>query len=152
MKKSNIFPPTAKRVCMRTDPKVNADIRNQTIRNVNIYKNGDEADITDRIGKLNQEWDTERILEADAALLVILSSYLGIRTNKIWYLLTGTVAVFMLQHAFWGWCPLMPFVRKWGVRTVDEINNEKTALKLFRGDFKTVPATAEEAVAAAEKQ
>jgi len=152
MKKCNIFPSTAKRVCMRTDSKINAEIRNQTIRNINIYKNGTEADIVDRINKLNQEWDTERVLGVNAALLIILSSYLGIRTSRIWFLLTGTVAVFMLQHAFWGWCPLMPVVRKWGVRTADEIYNEKTALKLMRGDFKAAAATAEEAMTAVEKQ
>lgn len=152
MKKSNIFPSTAKRVCMRTDPKINADIRNQTVRNVNIYKNGNEADIADRICRLNQEWDTERLMEVNAALLVILSSYLGIRTSRIWFLLTGAVAVFMLQHTFWGWCPLMPIVRKWGVRTADEIFNEKMALKLLRGDFKAGISTAEEALAAVEKQ
>lgn len=152
MKKNNIFPPTAKRVCMRTDPKINADIRNQTIRNVNIFKNCNEPDITDRIGKLNQEWDTERVLEVNAALLTILSSYLGIKTSRIWFLLTGAVAVFMLQHAFWGWCPPLPLVRKWGVRTADEINSEKIALKLLRGDFKAGFTTAEEAMTAAEKQ
>jgi len=151
MKKSNILPPTSKRVCMRTDPKINGDIRNQTLKNVNIYKNCDEADISERIGKLNQEWDTERVLDVNAALLIILSSYLGIRTSRIWFLLTGAVAVFMLQHVFWGWCPIMPCIRKWGVRTAEEIYNEKTALKLIRGDFKEAVNTAEDALAAAEK-
>lgn len=151
MKKCNIFPSTAKRVCMRTDPKINAEIRNQSIRNINIYKNGTEADIADRINWLNREWDTERVMQVNASLLVAISSYLGIKTGRIWFLFTGAVAVLMLQHSFWGWCPLMPLVRKWGVRTADEIYNEKTALKLLRGDFKAQAASAEEAMAAAEK-
>jgi len=146
-----MFPPTAKRVCMRTDPKVNTDIRNQTLRDIDIYKNCNEA-LADRISKLNQEWDTERIVGVNAALLIILSSYLGIRTGRIWYLITGAIAVFMLQHAFWGWCPIMPCLRKWGARSADEIFNEKIALKLLRGDFKADFTTAEEALAAVEKE
>lgn len=151
MKKINILPPTAKRVCLRTDPKINGDIRNQAIKNINLYKGCNEPDISERISKLGQEWDTERIMEVNAAALTIISSYLGIRTSRLWFLLTGAVAVFMLQHAFWGWCPFMPLIRKLGVRTIDEINNEKTALKFFRGDFKADITTTEEALAAVEK-
>jgi Protein of unknown function (DUF2892). len=151
MKRKNIFPPTAKRVFLRTDPQINADIRNQTIRSLNLYKNVNEADITERIGVLTQEWDTERVLEVNASLLVLLSSYLGVKTSKIWFLLTGTAAVFMLQHALQGWCPPLPFIRKWGVRTAEEINAEKTALKLMRGDFAGDSPNAEDALAKAEK-
>lgn len=152
MKKNNIFPPTAQRVFMRTDPLINAEIRNQTLRNLNIFKNGNEMDISDRIKKLNEEWDTERVLEVNASLLILLSSYLGIRTSRIWFLLTGTVAVFMLQHAFFGWCPPLPIVRKWGVRTEDEIHGEKTALKFMRGDFKEESTSVEDALTKAEMQ
>jgi hypothetical protein len=137
---------------MRTDPQTNTDIRNQTIKNLNIFKNCGEPEITDRISKLNQEWDTERVLEVNAALLVFLSSYLGIKTSRVWFLLTGAVSVFMLQHAFFGWCPPLPLIRKWGVRTADEIHSEKTALKVMRGDFKADAASVEDALNMAEKQ
>jgi hypothetical protein len=152
MKSKNIFPPTSQRVFLRTDPKANEDIRNQTIRNLNIFKNCNEPEVTERIRKLNQEWDTERFLEVNASMLMLLSSYLGIKSSRIWFLLTGTIAVFMLQHAFLGWCPPLPIVRKWGVRTADEINSEKTALKVMRGDFKEEFTTAEDTLKMAEKQ
>lgn len=152
MKKNNIFPPTSQRVFLKTDPLTNAEIRNQTIKNLNIFKNCEEAEIGDRIRKLSQEWDTERVLEVNAGLLIILSSYLGIKTSRIWFLVTGAVAVFMLQHAFMGWCPPLPLVRKWGVRTEDEIYAEKTALKVMRGDFKENYTSVEDALAKAEKQ
>lgn len=151
MKKCNIFPPTSKRVSLKTNPQMNADIRNQTLRNLNIYKNCDEATISERIQNLNQEWDTERFLEVNSALLVILSSYLGIRNSRIWFILTGAIAVFMLQHAFIGWCPPLPLARKWGIRSEDEIQIEKTALKIMRGDFKEAHKSAEDALAMAEK-
>lgn len=135
MKKKNILPPTSKRVFLRTNPMVNAEIRNQTIRNLNIYKNCNEFELTDRIRWLNTEWDTERVLELNAAGLLAISSYLGIKTSRFWFLLTGAVAVFMFMHVVQGWCPPLPLIRKWGVRTAEEINAEKTALKIMRGDF-----------------
>lgn len=152
MKKNNIFPPTSQRVFLKTDPLTNAEIRNQTIRNLNIFKNCDETQIADRIHKLNQEWDTERVLEVKASLLILLSSYMGIKMSRAWFLVTGTVAVFMLQHAFFGWCPPIPFVRKWGVRTSEEIGAEKVALKVMRGDFNEGSNSVEDALSKAEKQ
>ncbi len=152
MKRKNLFPPTSKRVFLRTDPKINAEIRNQTIRSLNIFKNADETDFTDRITVLGQEWDTERVLEVNASMLILLSSYLGIKMSRFWFLLTGSVAGFMLWHALQGWCPPLPFIRKWGVRTSDEINAEKTALKAMRGDFKGENPNAEDALSMAEKQ
>lgn len=152
MKKNNIFPPTAQRVFMRTDPNANSEIRNQTIRNLNIFTKGDPSEISDRIRMLNQEWDTERVLEVNSSLLILLSSYLGIKLSRVWFLVTGAAAVFTLWHAFLGWCPSLSFIRKWGVRTADEINNEKTALKIMRGDFNEKHETAADALNLAEKQ
>jgi hypothetical protein len=152
MKKSNILPPTAQRVFLRTDPAINAEIKNQTIRNLNIFKNCNEVEISERIRKLDLEWDTERVLEVNASLLMLVSSYLGVKTSRIWFLLTGAVGVFMLQHALQGWCPPLPLIRKWGVRTADEISAEKAALKAMRGDFNGEFATVADALNAAEKQ
>ena len=152
MKKSNIFPPTLQRVFLRTDPVVNAEIRNQTIRNLNIFRNCNETEVTERIHKLDREWDTERVLEVNASLLILLSSYLGIRISRVWFLLTGMVGVFMLQHALQGWCPILPLIRKWGVRTADEIHSEQIALKILRGDFKQDVTTVVDALNMAEKK
>jgi hypothetical protein len=152
MKNKNILPPTSQKVLLRTDPKINADIRNQTLRSLKIFKNCEATDITERIKNLSQEWDTERVLEVNASLLILLSSYLGIKTSRFWFLLTGTAAAFMLQHALQGWCPPLPFIRKWGVRTADEIGVEKIALKVMRGDFQGECPNAEDALNKAEKQ
>lgn len=152
MKNKNILPPTSKRVNQRTDAKVNTDIRSQTLKSLNIFQNCNEPGISDRITQLNGEWDTDRVLEVNAALLILLSSYLGIKTSRFWFLLTGAVSVFMLQYALQGWCPTLPFIRKWGVRTSEEINAEKTALKILRGDFNGESQNAEDALNRAEKQ
>jgi len=45
------------------------------------------------------------------------------------------VSAFLLQHAIQGWCPPVPILRRLGFRTADEINRERYALKVLRGDF-----------------
>jgi hypothetical protein len=88
----------------------------------------------------------------NAGLLVLLSSYLGARTSRFWYLLTGVTGLFVLMHALQGWCPPLPILRKWGVRTEDEINAEKMVLKLLRGDFSEEGSTVADMLNAVEKQ
>lgn len=133
--KVKILPPTAQRVFLRTDPLINDEIKKQTARNIEILKCCNEPELTDRIRNLNCEWDTERFLEVNAAALIVISSFLGIKRSRLWFIITGIIGIFMFQHALQGWCPLVPFLRKWGVRTADEINSEKYVLKIIRGDF-----------------
>lgn len=127
------------------------DIRNQTIRNIRLYKNCDREEITERIRALNSEWDTERLIEVNAAGLVVLFSYLGIKTGRSWFYVTAMVGLCLLAHALQGWCPILPFIRKKGIRTESEINNERTALKILRKDFEKDYSTAEELLHMVEK-
>lgn len=130
------LPPTTKRVALNTCNKVNQEIRNKTICCIDNNKSGDEAALSDIIEKLNREWDTERALETNAASVVLLSSIIGYSMKKCcWFLLTGAVGICLLQHALQGWCPPLPIIRKMGVRTAEEINQEKTVFKWLRGDF-----------------
>lgn len=132
----NIMPPTTKKAAFHTCNKVNQDIREKTVCCINTYQNSGEAILSDKIDKLNREWDTERFLETNAASIVLFSSILGYYQKKSrWFLLTGAVGFFLLQHALQGWCPPLPVIRKLGVRTAEEINHEKTVFKLIRGDF-----------------
>jgi hypothetical protein len=52
--------------------------------------------------------------------------------------LPGIVLPFLLQHAVQGWCPPVPLFRRLGVRTREEIEREKFALKALRGDFEEI--------------
>jgi hypothetical protein len=45
------------------------------------------------------------------------------------------VSGFLLRHAIEGWCPPVTFLRRSGVRTRMEIEQERYALKILRGDF-----------------
>lgn len=150
--KKIMLPPTSRRVSMRTDPSINAEIRNQTIKNLNIFRNCNEPELSDRIRTLDMEWDIERVTAAKTSIIILICSYLGIKMGRIWFLITGAIGVFMMLHAIQGWCPTMPCLRKWGIRTSEEISAEKTALKFIRGDFKGEVGTAADALGAAEKE
>jgi len=149
----NILPATTQRVATYTNPEVNEMIRSNTLENLTCLEDGEEAELSKRIQALNSEWDTERFEEAKAAVCVMCCSLFGIAKNKYWSFLTLIAGTFLLQHALFGWCPSTPFVRKMGVRTPEEICQEKMVLKMLRKDFAHVKANdAEELLKAAEKQ
>lgn len=131
----NIFPETSKRVQRHTCHNSNMQIRENTINCIIAYKDSSEEALTERINCLDYEWDTERVLETNAASIVLASSVLGFMKSKKFFLLTGAVGLFLLQHALQGWCPPLPLIRKLGIRTAEEIENEKTVLKILRGDY-----------------
>ena len=143
------LPPTARRVAWNTSGKVNADIRGRTLKN--MERAIDSGDLDGAIRRMDREWDTERVLETNAACLLLLSLGLGVAKDRRWLWLTGGVAAFLLQHALQGWCPPLPVIRVLGVRTAGEIGVERTALKSLRGDFTGVGRDTESALRAAEK-
>jgi hypothetical protein len=144
------IPATEKRVEQNTDDEINECIRNKTIKRLKNFKKSNNELITDRIKKLKHEWDTERILEANAAVIVVISILLGLK-KRYWLLLTGAVGIFLFKHALQGWCPPLPAIRKIGIRTAEEINNERTALKIIRGDFVKTYSDAKDILKTAEK-
>ncbi|WP_368505931.1 DUF2892 domain-containing protein [Alkalihalophilus sp. As8PL] len=130
-----ILPSTFERVEEHTSDKVNLKISEQTKRNINYYRGKSYNEIERRLKDLDAEWDTERVLEANASSLILVGTALGFAVNRKWHLLSGVVGGFLLQHALQGWCPPLSVIRRMGVRTATEINEEKTALKEIRGDF-----------------
>ena len=132
------IPHTTHRVPLKTCPSQNNLIRNQTICKLNKVKNSSKAEISKQIKQLNCEWDTERVIEVHAASLILLSTLMGVKGGRFQFCLTSMVGVFLLNHGLYGWCPSLPILRKMGIRTSEEINIEKTVLKMIRGDFTNV--------------
>lgn len=146
------FARTASRVPRHTSDESNDRIRRETDRRVaNLARGGPQA-IESRLAELHREWDIERALQTGAASLLLLGSALGIGVDRRWFALPAAVGAFLLQHALQGWCPPLPLLRRLGVRTADEINQERFALKALRGDFATgagsVGASADEVLRA----
>jgi len=84
---------------------------------------------------LDREWDTERVLETNASVIILISTILGFTISYYWFILIGIVSFFLLQHAIQGWCPPLPIIRRLGIRTQEEICSEKTIIKFLIGDF-----------------
>ncbi|NMM63758.1 DUF2892 domain-containing protein [Clostridium sp. P21] len=123
------FPATTKRVEFNTDKDINNEIKRETLENIAYYIGKDDSEILSRIEELDKEWDIERLLEANAASIVSLSTIFGFTINKKWFALSGMVGGFLLYHALYGWCPPVPIFRRLGIRTSSEINYEKESLK-----------------------
>jgi hypothetical protein len=140
-----VMPSTRRRVRRNTDEDVNRRVDDQIARNIRYFA-ANPNDIDDRLAELDEEWDIERMIEANAAALALTGTILGSTSSKRWLILPFLVTTFLLQHAVQGWCPPVPVLRRLGFRTADEINTERYALKALRGDFddiseKTTPAT-----------
>jgi hypothetical protein len=110
------------------------EIDAKTRRNVREHASH-PTEIGRRIRELESEWDVERTLETNASTLALAGAILGTTVSRAWFALTGVVLGFLAQHATSGWCPPLPILRKLGVRTQGEIDQEKYALKAIRGDF-----------------
>ena len=129
-----MIPNTAERVPLHTSPSVNREIENGIAESVRWHAAHPER-IDRRLRELDEEWDTERTLEANAATLSFTGVVLGATVDKRWLALPALVTAFLFQHAVQGWCPPLPILRRLGFRTSREIEIERYALKALRGDF-----------------
>ncbi len=112
------FPVTTSRVCRSTADAVNRRIEGQIERDVAFFAEHPEF-IGRRLQALDAEWDIERTLEANAATLALSGTVLGIIGDRRFLALP------------------VPVLRRLGIRTSGEINRERMALKMLRGDFGT---------------
>lgn len=104
-----------------------------------------------RLSELDKEWDIERVLEANAATIMLAAvSFMAVRPTRRRAALAAIVPAFLLQHAVQGWCPPIEVFRMLGRRSRNEIDAERTALKALRGDFTNAarPAAPDAAAAA----
>lgn len=133
-----MLPSTVDRVPEHTAEHVNQRIRRQMEERVErISATGPDA-IARRLNELDEEWDVERALEANASSLVAVGSGLALLVDRRFALIPLVVGSFLLQHALQGWCPPLPLFRRYGFRTQAEIEEERYALKALRGDFEGV--------------
>jgi hypothetical protein len=124
-----------KRVEGQTEPAINEEIRRKTSERIAQLRNADLRDLSYRLAELDQEWDVERVLELNFTSVVLGGFVLGMLANRRWLLLPAIASGFMLEHVFEGWCPPLAVLRRLGFRTAAEIQRERTALKILRGDF-----------------
>ena len=126
------------RVRRHTPAEINRHIDAEIDTTLQRYTGASRELLSQRIDELDREWDIERVLETNAASVSLLSLVLSRTHNRKWMWLTTGVAAFLLEHALQGWCPPVSLFRRLGIRTQGEIDREKYALKVLRGDFQAV--------------
>ncbi len=132
---------TSSRVSSQTATELNRRIRQKAIARI-AYLIDHPREVPRRLHELDQEWDVERVIEANASTLAFTGVVLGITVDRRWLALPVVVTAFLFQHAVQGWCPPVPVLRRLGFRTADEINQERFALKAIQGDFERIPKAA----------
>jgi hypothetical protein len=146
-----INPTAGDRVRANTAAEVNRRVDEQIERNIRHYSGQTKEEIYRRIQDLDQEWDIERVLETMASSLSLTGIVLGATVDRKWFLVPTIVLSFLLVHAIQGWCPPLPILRSLGIRTREEIDRERYALKALAGDFAGIskdPSRAEQTLAA----
>ncbi|CAN5592594.1 hypothetical protein BH20VER1_BH20VER1_03290 [soil metagenome] len=139
----DMLPATERRVIENSAEHINEENCRRIEQNVARYAGASPAQIERRIRELEEEWDTERALATGAALNAGFGLAMGAFVDRRWYAWSGVVLAFLLQHSLQGWCPPLPIMRRLGVRATAEIDEEKTALRILRGDFNKTDDPAE---------
>lgn len=134
---------TATRVPEHTADRINEEIAWATEERLQALAGHPDA-ILHRLDELDEEWDTERVLAFNSAVLTLTGLALGTTLDRRWLLLSGAVQLFFIQHALQGWCPPLPVIRRMGVRTAREIEDERNALLDMLDEMAPVPARPDE--------
>jgi hypothetical protein len=93
------------------------------------------ADIARRLHALDREWDVDRAIELEAAATGLLGLALAAFVHPRLRLVPALAAAAVLAFATTRRHPLLPLLRRLGVRSAREIARERYALKALRGDF-----------------
>ncbi|RYZ51930.1 MAG: DUF2892 domain-containing protein [Chitinophagaceae bacterium] len=117
------------RVRSNTPETLNRKIDQKTDANVRRYSALGAGVMEGRLQQLDKEWDVERSLQLASGLNVLMGLTLGLTVNKRWFLLSAVSSLFLVQHTLQGWCPPLPVLRYFGVRTKEEIDMEREALE-----------------------
>ncbi len=115
----------------RVEDKIRDDMRQRIaqLENANLH------DLTYRLVELDQEWDVDRVLEFGLSGITLGGIALSQISSRKWLLFSCLAAGFLMQQVTAGWCPPFLVLRQLGFRKAGEINRERMALKVIRGDF-----------------
>jgi hypothetical protein len=123
------------RVRAHTPAAVLRRIDDDTAARLQQHADDSPAAITDRLRALDREWDTDRTIEVEAAVTGLAGLALGLLVHPAFRLIPLVVGTALVAYGTTGTYPLLPVLRRLGVRSPREIARERYALKALRGDF-----------------
>ncbi|RJP79723.1 MAG: hypothetical protein C4524_04850 [Candidatus Zixiibacteriota bacterium] len=126
------------RVRSNAPGQIEDEVRRQMRGRLCYYATAEPSEIDQRLKQLDSEWDVERILLAGSAGLLFYGLIRGLFGSRVWLLPGLALSVFLVQHSALGWSLPANWLRRLGLRTAEEIEEERFALKAMRGDFRGV--------------
>lgn len=127
------------RVRHHTAASVLRSVDDRTIGNLIPYADATPAEVDGRMIELEREWDTDRVLEVEAATVGLVGLALGTLLRPTFLAIPAIVGGAVFMHAVKGPYPLLSIFRRLGIRSSPEIARERYALKALRGDFSELP-------------
>lgn len=121
----------------RTPAFINKEIDAQTLRHLDRYRHASAEEIEERLKMLDRQWDVESVVAMTGAVVSIGGLLLGMRNRKL--LAIPMIAQgLVLSHSLPIPDPVTPIFRAFGLWSRHEIERERHALKLLRGDYERV--------------
>jgi len=101
--------------------------------------NGGPHAIGVRLQELDREWSAGRAAKGILAVCILVGTILTLTVNWWWVVLPVVSGLLLLQYMFDDTSVPVQLMRRLGLRTRAEIEQEKLALRALRGDFRTLP-------------
>ena len=102
---------------------------------------GNRRRIERRLRQLDEEIDLESLLDRKDSVVDSLGVMVGALVNRRLPSVPVSWTASLVQLAARGWSPLQPLLRRMGIRTSREIEIERVALGILRGDLERLPAS-----------
>lgn len=120
-------------------PAVNKAIDEATLAILECYKGATPEEIEGQLKALDEMWELECYVELATAVTTLSGLLLHFATGKRrWLGLAAIGGVASLLHSLPIPDPVTPLLRGFGIWTRQEIERERHALKLLRGDYERV--------------
>jgi hypothetical protein len=95
--------------------------------------------INNRLAQLDREWSVGRVTKVSAAILISLGLVLAFLVSPWWAILAGVACLALLQYLVSTTPLLGEAFHRMGFRSGWEIERERLALRVLRGDFSRLP-------------
>ncbi|WP_166259385.1 hypothetical protein [Marinobacter salicampi] len=129
-----MFQSTTERVSNHTSEAQRRKLDQQLLDTIDEYRSASPYQISKRLAELDDEWDLERVIEIEAPLMIGLGAGLGLFHSPKWFGLSAAAAAMVILHNTQGWYPLLPLFQRMGIRSQNDIETERNALRVLRRD------------------
>ena len=123
---------------------VNDCLREQAEKSVARYQNANAEQIELSLAQLNREWDVERLIEAESAMMILLGLLIGANFGRKWLVLPLFSTAMLIVHNTEEYSPLfLSFYQRIGFRSTNEIARRTLCSQSLGGAIPTIENGAE---------